>query len=93
MSRLVNIKNVVQDMIDQGITSVEQVHRTIADLPFDMLEKIEPLAPAVRASKTLRGNSVSSVYEIIRRINKEVGKQTETWLAGIDSLIDERRTE
>ena len=75
MSRLLKIKNVVQEMIDQGITSVEQVHQTLADMPFEMMKKIESLEPAVTASESIRGKSVGGVYEIIRRINAELGKQ------------------
>jgi len=40
LTRLEALKDLVQSAIDQGATSVEQIHKTIADLPFSVLEKM-----------------------------------------------------
>ena len=38
---LVELTKTVQDAIDKGATSVEQIHRQIANMPLDFLARIE----------------------------------------------------
>jgi hypothetical protein len=39
LERLELLKDIVQQAIDRGATSVESIHQYIADLPFEALEK------------------------------------------------------
>ena len=89
MGKLMKLKDLVQELIDKGATSVEQIHRAIADMPFETLEKIEPLESATKSTKKIHDNTVGGVYDIIRKVNKEVGKLAEELLEGIDSLKDD----
>ena len=41
VQRLELLKDFVQEAVDRGATSVEQIHQYIADLPFEALEKSE----------------------------------------------------
>ena len=89
MSKLMKLKDMVQDMIDKGATSVEEIHRAIADMPFETLEKIEPLESASKSAKKIHDNTVGGVYDIIRKVNLEVGKLADELLDGIASLKDD----
>ena len=39
LQRVELLKDFIQEAVDKGATSVEQVHQYIADLPFEALEK------------------------------------------------------
>jgi hypothetical protein len=39
IEKLELLKDLVQDAIDKGSKSVEEIHKAIASLPFEMLEK------------------------------------------------------
>jgi hypothetical protein len=74
LQRLELLKDLVQEAVDRGATSVEQIHQTIADLPFEALERLgalEPEGSELRATKT---RTIGLVYDAIRRVNKEVGE-------------------
>ncbi len=88
MTKLLKLKDIIQDIIDKGATSVEQIHRAIAEMPFEALEKIDPLETTARSAKKLHDNTVGGVYDIIRKVNQEAGKLAGELLEGIDSLKD-----
>jgi hypothetical protein len=89
MSRLLRIKDLVQDLIDRGATSVEEVHRQIADMPFDAIERIDVAAPTAKSVRKLHDRTVGSVYDLIRKVNSEVGRIAEDLLDGIDYVKDD----
>jgi len=89
MANLLKLKDLIQDMIDKGATTVEQIHKSIAAMPLDALEKIEPLESAAQSTRKLQDTTIGGVYDIIRKVNKEVGKLAEEMLQGVDSLKDE----
>lgn len=74
LQRLELLKDVIQEAVDRGATSVEQIHQTIADLPFEALERMGVLDAdegELRAAKT---RTIGLVYDAIRRVNQEVGQ-------------------
>jgi hypothetical protein len=77
---LQGLKDLVQEAIDRGATSIEEVHRSIAALPFAVLERIEPLATSARTVKDLQQQSIGFVYETIRTVNRMAGEITEQLL-------------
>ena len=77
---LQGLKDLVQEAIDKGATSVEEVHRSIAALPFTVLERIKPLAEPARTMKDLQQQSIGFVYETIRTLNRVAGEIAEELL-------------
>ena len=53
MSSPMKSKDLVQDNIDKGATSVEQVHRAIAAVPCEVLVEIDALESAARSTLTI----------------------------------------
>ncbi|MBW1988745.1 MAG: hypothetical protein JRI97_04275 [Deltaproteobacteria bacterium] len=86
MSKLLKIRDLVQEMVDKGATSVEEIHRQIADMPFDTLEKIDITAPTTKRVRKIHDNTVGGVYNIIRKINREVGKLAGELLDQVDQV-------
>jgi hypothetical protein len=71
-ARLEMVKDLVQETVDRGVTSVESIHQTIAAVPFDVLAAIgvpDPLALRDRQQRAL-----GSIYGVIRDVNRYVGE-------------------
>lgn len=74
LQRLELLKDLIQEAVDRGATSVEEIHRSIADLPFEMLERLELLEPEGAELRDATTRTIGVVYDAIRRINREVGQ-------------------
>jgi polyhydroxyalkanoate synthesis regulator phasin len=68
------IKDMVQQAVDRGATSVEQIHQYVADLPFEALERTGLLEDDRLGLRQKQQRTIGMVYEAIRRINDEVGR-------------------
>jgi hypothetical protein len=68
------LKDLIQEAVDRGATSVEQIHQSIADLPFEVLERLGLLDPDGFELRETKTRTIGVVYEAIRRINREVGE-------------------
>lgn len=64
---------VVQEEIDKGATTVEEVHKAIADLPLKVLEGSELLKGPAREVRRVQDRTIGAIYDAIRRINEQVG--------------------
>ena len=63
----------VQDAIDRGATTVEEIHKSIADLPLKILEECELLREPAKEAKRLQDRTLGAIYHAIRDINEQVG--------------------
>ena len=63
----------IQDAIEKGATTVEEVHKSIADLPLKMLEESEFLRGPAKEVKRVQDHTIGAIYDLIRDINKRVG--------------------
>ena len=89
MSKLKGLKDLVQTAIDKGATSVEEVHMAIANMPLNVLEKIAPLESQAKEIKKIHEKSVGTVYDIIRKVNSEVGDIAESLIGQAKQIKNE----
>lgn len=88
LTRIEAIKDLIQEAIDQGATSVEHIHNAIAGMPLEALAKRGLLQEGDIASiKATQEATVGMVYEAIRRVNKEVGDVASAVFEAIDDQI------
>ena len=73
LTRIEAIKDLVQEAVDKGATTVEQIHQTIAAMPLDALEKRGLLNDKTTGLRETQAETIGSVYNAIRRINQDVG--------------------
>ncbi|KPA18330.1 hypothetical protein MHK_001438 [Candidatus Magnetomorum sp. HK-1] len=92
MSKLKGLKDLVQTAIDKGATSVEDVHKKIANMPINVLEKIGPIETPVKEIKQIHENTVGTVYDIIRLVNAEIGDIAEKMIAQIETNDKEEKS-
>ena len=78
------VADLIQEAVDKGASTVEEVHKAIADLPLKMLEEVEFLKKPVKEVRRVQDRSIGAVYDLIRGINDQVGK-----LAG--DMVSRRR--
>lgn len=73
LQRLELLKDLVQQAVDRGASSVEAIHQHIAALPFEVLEKTGLLDDERLQLRTKQQRTIGAVYDAIRRINQQVG--------------------
>ena len=74
IERMELLKDTVQQAVDNGATSVEQVHQYIAALPFETLEKLGFFEEKANALKGKQADTIGIAYDAVRTINKQVGQ-------------------
>jgi len=62
----------VQDVIEQGANTAEDIHRAVLDLPVTMLEKLG-LEDTAAEVKKVQDSTIGAIYELIHDINRKVG--------------------
>jgi hypothetical protein len=67
------LADVIREAIDKGTTRVENIHRSIADLPFKMLEDRKLLRAPAREVRRVQERAIRGVYDLIRTVNHQVG--------------------
>ena len=63
----------IQDAIDNGATTVEEIHKSIADLPLKILEESELLREPAKEVMRVQDHTLGAIYDLIRDINEKVG--------------------
>ena len=68
------LAGLVQDAIDKGATTVEEIHKSIADLPLKILEDSDLLKTPAKEVRRVQDLAIGRIYDLIRDINQRVGK-------------------
>ena len=58
--------------VDEGANTAEDIHKRIANLPFEVLGETGPLENTVKRARKLSDRSIHAVYELVRDINHQV---------------------
>ena len=67
-----DLVGLVEDVIERGASTAEEVHRAVADLPFEMLDRIGVLKDAGGEAKRMQDQTIGAVYDLVRDINHKV---------------------
>jgi|TARA_B100000965_G_C19560536_1_gene744275 hypothetical protein len=68
------LKDMIQTAIDNGAKTVAEVHKSIADMPFEALERSGLLDEDGQKLRDKNQQTIGVVYEKIREINQKVGE-------------------
>ena len=62
----------VHDAIDEITTAVEDIHKSVAEMPLTLLGEITPFADTLAEVKTTQDRAIEAIYGLVRRINHRV---------------------
>jgi len=81
-SEIKKLADLVQKEIEDGATTVEEIHKAIASLPLDILERLDVFEETVKGVRKVQDTSIGAIYDVIRRVNHEVGNYAKELLEG-----------
>jgi hypothetical protein len=84
MTDLKGLKDLVQEAIDKGATTVEEVHQSIASKPLEILQQLVPDKTPAKEIEAFQKKTIGSVYDMIRTVNQAVGEIAGNLLAKIE---------
>lgn len=76
------IVDLVQKEIDDGASSAEEIHKAIASLPLEVLERLDLFEDAVKGARKVQEASIGAMYDLIRKVNDEAARFAKEMLAG-----------
>ena len=80
------LADLVRDAVEDGATSAEEIHKRIARMPLDLLERIDVIQDAVGDVRKIQERSIGAVYELIRSVNREISRLAHEMLAGAPAV-------
>ncbi len=89
MKRIKELKDLVQEAIDNGATTVEQIHKSLANMPFEVLEKINLNGATVDKLGNFQKETIGTVYDFIRSVNAKAGDIANELLRKLDLVQEE----
>jgi hypothetical protein len=76
------LAHLVEQAVDDGADSVEEIHRSIASLPLDVLERLDLFKETVKDVRRVQDTSIGAIYDLIHKVNREVAKLANEMLRG-----------
>ena len=76
-----SLNKFIQDAIDEGATTVEEIHKSIASLPLRILEENDLLPETTKKVRRLQDHTIGAIYDVIREVNEKVGTLASDLLA------------
>lgn len=66
------LAKLVEQAVDDGARTVEEIHRSIASLPLDVLERLDLFDKTVKDVRKVQDASIGAIYDLIHKVNREV---------------------
>ena len=76
------LTDLVRREVEAGATSVEEVHKSIARMPLDVLAKLDVFEKTMKDVRRIQETSIGAVYDLIRKVNDEAAKLAKEMLDG-----------
>jgi len=62
----------VYDAIDEVTRAVEDIHKSVADLPLDIFGRLTALETALQPVRDNQARSIAAAYDLVRLVNSRV---------------------
>jgi uncharacterized NAD-dependent epimerase/dehydratase family protein len=68
------LTELVEEAVEKGANTVEEIHRSIAELPITVLEQIGLFEKTTSDVRKIQEASIGAIYDVIRDVNHSVAK-------------------
>ena len=66
------LSELIEEVVDQGATTVEETHRAIAEMPLGVLDQLGLLERTTNDVRHIQDVSLGAIYGLIRAVNHKV---------------------
>ena len=66
----------IHDLVDRSATRIEQLHKSIAEIPLDVMRRSELFEETADDLIDLQERSIGTVYGAVREVNRRVAELT-----------------
>jgi len=77
MSEDRTLSQMIEEMVEKGATTAEDIHRSIADLPLNVLERLDLFNQTTDEVRKIQDTSIGAIYDLIRDVNHKVAQLSE----------------
>lgn len=94
MSKIKTYQEQVQEVIQKGIDTVEKQHKTLAERPFELAEKLEKEAKtySIQSVRAKHDDYATTAYETLRVWNKRLGDYASSLINRFDKEAQEEKS-
>ena len=64
----------VEETVDRGATTAEEIHRAIADLPLGTLERLRVDHQTVGEVRRIQDQTLGAIYDLVRDVNHKLAR-------------------
>jgi hypothetical protein len=69
-----SLTELIEGAVEKGAMTVEEIHKSIADLPLKLMEESELLRKPAREVRRLQDRTIGAIYDVIRDANRRIAK-------------------
>ena len=73
-SEVTRLADLVRELVADGATTVEEIHKAIADLPLEVLERLDLFKETARNVRKIQDTSIGAIYDAISKVDREVAR-------------------
>jgi histone H3/H4 len=73
-SEATRLADLVQQAVDDGADTAEEIHKAVADLPLEVLAKLDIFKESAKDVRRVQDASIGAIYDVVHRVNREVAK-------------------
>ncbi|KPA18331.1 hypothetical protein MHK_001439 [Candidatus Magnetomorum sp. HK-1] len=66
----------INGVFGKSIDGAEKIYKSISNVPFDILETIDPIKSGVKLARNVHDTVTDGVYSTIRNVHNEIGAST-----------------
>ena len=74
----------IDEAVTRSATAAERIHREVAELPLDVLERLGLFDQTAGELRSLQASSIGAIYDLVRDVGHEVTKLAGDLLEGVE---------
>ena len=71
------LAKLIEDAVDKGATTAEEIHRSIAELPISILESLGFGEKPIQEVRQIQDTAIGAIYDFVRDINHNIAEMAD----------------